>query len=279
MDRLWQDTRYGARLLIRFPGVTAAALLALALGTGVNTALFSVVNTVLLTPLPYRDPERLVALAGTAPGSDLPERFELGNDFYLHYKENSKLLDGLFVFGGGTSTLRTENRVERVGMAWPSNDMYGTLGVRPQLGRLPVPEDGDDVVVISDQLWSSWFGRDRSVIGKSYFVSDSTKRVIGVMPPEFQFPNERTMLWVANPVLLEDVEPGEFGAPVIARMKDGVTREQLAAELTALSKQLPARFGGSPGYARIIAQHRAVVDDLHELHEELSRRGLVAGGA
>jgi hypothetical protein len=71
------------------------------------------------------------------------------------------------------STLRTESRVERVGMAWPSNDMYATLGVRPQLGRVPVAEDGDDVVVISDQLWSSWFGRDPSVIGKSYFVSDA----------------------------------------------------------------------------------------------------------
>ena len=258
------DLRHAWRALLRTPGFLVTCVGILALAIGAVAGMFSVVNAVLLRPLPFEEPGRLVALGGTAPGSDLPERFELGTEFYLHYKENSKLLDGLFVFGGGTSTLRTENRVERVGMAWPSNDMYGTLGVRPQLGRLPVPEDGDDVVVISDQLWSSWFGRDPSVIGKSYFVSDSTKRVIGVMPPDFQFPNERTMLWVANPVLLDDVEPGEFGAPVIARMKDGVTREQLAAELTTLSKQLPARFGGSPGYARVIAQHRAVVDDLHD---------------
>jgi putative ABC transport system permease protein len=258
------DLRHAWRALLRTPGFLVTCVGILALAIGAVAGMFSVVNTVLLRPLPFKEPERLVALAGTAPGSDLPERFELGNDFYLHYKENSKLLDGLFVFGGGTSTLRTENRVERIEMAWPSNDMYSTLGARPQLGRLPVPEDGDDVVIISDQLWSSWFGRDPSVIGKSYFVSDSMKQVIGVMPPDFQFPNDRTMLWVATPILLEQVRPGQFGAPVIARMKNGVTREQLAAELTTLSKQLPARFGGSPAYARIIAQHRAVVDDLRE---------------
>lgn len=258
------DLRHAWRALMRTPGFLVTCVGILALAIGAVASMFSVVDTVLLRPLPFREPERLVALGGTAPGSDLPARFDLGRDFYLQYKEHSKLLDGVFLFGGGTSTLRTENRVERIGMAWTSIDMFSTLGVSPQLGRLPVPEDGDDVVLISDQLWSSWFGRDPSVIGKSYFVSDSMKQVIGVMPPEFQFPNDRTMLWVAAPVRLEDVRPGELGAPVIARMKRGVTREQLAAELTTLAKQLPARFGGSPGYARIIAQYRAVVDDLHE---------------
>jgi putative ABC transport system permease protein len=258
------DLRHAWRALMRTPGffVTCVGILALAIGA--VAGMFSVVDTVLLRPLPFREPERLVALGGSAPGSDLPERFDLGADFYVHYKESSKLLDGIFMFGGGTSTLRTENRVERIPMAWPTNDMYATLGVRPQLGRLPRPEDGDDVVVISDKLWSSWFGRDPSVIGKSYFVSDSMKQVIGVMPPEFRFPSDATMLWVATPLLPEQIQPGQFGAPVIARMKAGVTHEQLAAELTALSKQLPTRFGGSPAYARIIAQHHALVDDLRE---------------
>ena len=94
------------------------------------------------------------------------------------------------MFGSGTSTLRTENRVERIPMAFPTNDMYATLGVRPQLGRLPVPEDLDRVVVISDRLWSTWFGRDPAVIGKSYFVSGQMREVIGVMPPEFRFPSD-----------------------------------------------------------------------------------------
>ena len=258
------DLRHAWRALRRTPGFLVTCVGTLALAIGAVAGMFSVVDSVLLQPLPFREPERLVAIGGTAPGSDLPQRFDLGYDFYLHYKESSKLLDGVFVFASGTSTLRTENRVERVGMTWPSNDMYATLGVTPQLGRLPRTEDGDGVVLISDELWSSWFGRDPKVIGKTYFVSDGMKQVIGVMPPDFRFPLERTMVWVATPVPLDEVRPGEFGAPIVARMKPGVTREQLAAELTTLSKQLPARFGGSPAYARIIAQHRAVVDDLRE---------------
>src|SRR6185436_8300928 len=100
---------------------------------------------------------------------------------------------------------------------------------------------------------------DRSVIGKSYFVSDTIRQIIGVMPPEFQIPSDQTMLWVATPIRLEDVRPGQGGMTVVARMKPGVTRDQLAAELTRLSKELPARFGGPPAYARLIQQHRAVV--------------------
>src|SRR3712207_9460741 len=90
---------------------------------------FGVVSRVLLKPLPFPNPERLVVVEGTAPGSDLPELFGVGMEFYVHYKERSKLLDGIFMFSSGTSTFRTENRVERIRMAWPSNDMYATLEI------------------------------------------------------------------------------------------------------------------------------------------------------
>ena len=256
------ELRHATRALLRTPGFFATSVGTLALAIGAVAGMFSVVNTVLLKPLPFPNPDRLVVLSGTAPGSDLPETFGLGLDFYFHYKENSKLLEGLFAFGGGTSTLRTDDRVERIPMAWPTNDMYATLGVRPQLGRVPVPEDADRVVLISDQLWSSWFGRDPKVIGRSYFVSGEMRQVIGVMPPEFHFPSDRTMLWVAGEARLDEVRPGNFGLPIVARMKDGVTREQLALELTKLSKGLPERFGGPPNYARIIEQHSAVVEPV-----------------
>src|SRR5262245_58277316 len=257
-----RDLRHAWRALLRTPGFLVTSVGTLALAIGAVAGMFSVVNTVLVQPLPFRDPDRLVALGGTAPGSDLPERFDLGSDFYLQYKEHSKLLDGIAILGSGTSTLRADERVERIPMAWPTIDMYAMFGVRPQLGRLPVPEDDDDVVVISDRLWSSWFGRDPSVIGKSYFVSDGMKQVIGVMPPEFRFPSDETMLWVASPVRLEEVRPGQLGAVVVARMKRGVTAEQLTTELTTLSKGLPDRFGGPPNYARFIERHRAVVEPL-----------------
>ena len=256
------DFRHGWRALVRTPAFLITSVVTLALAIGAVVGMFTVVNTVLLRPLPFPDPDRLVVVAGTAPGSDLPERFGLGQEFYLHYKERSQLLDGIFLFGAGTSTLRTENRVERIPMAFPTNDIYATLGARPQVGRLPLPDDGDRVVVISDRLWTTWFGRDPAVVGKTYFVSGEMREVIGVMPPEFSFPSEETLLWVAGEVRPSEIRPGQLGAPVVARMKPGVTREQLGVELTRLSKELPARFGGSPNYARIIEQHTAVVEPV-----------------
>jgi predicted permease len=256
------DFRYARRSLIRTPGFLVTSVVTLALAIGAVVGMFGVVNTVLLQPLPFPDADRLVVLSGTAPGSDLPDRFSLGPDFYLHYKERSRLLDGIFMFNSGTSTLRTDQRVERIGMAWPTNSVYATLGVRPQIGRLPLPEDEDHVVLISDQLWSSWFGRDPAVIGKTYFVSGAMRQVIGVMPPEFAFPSEETQLWVAGDVQPAEIRAGQPGSPVVARMKPGVTREQLAGELTRLSKELPGRFGGPSSYARLIEQHSAVVEPI-----------------
>ena len=258
------DFRHGWRALLRTPGFFVTSVVTLALAIGAVVGMFNVVNTVLLRPLPFPDPDRLVVVSGTAPGSDLPDRFGPGPEFYLHYKERSQLLDGIFMFGAGTSTLRTADRVERIPMAWPTNDIYATLAVRPQLGRLPVHDDADRVVVISDQLWTRWFGRDPGVIGKRYFVSGEMREVVGVMPPEFHFPNDETLLWVAGEVRAAEIRPGQLGATPVARMKPGVTREQLAVELTRLSKELPARFGGPPNYARIIGQHSAVVDPLLE---------------
>ncbi|HEX6317034.1 MAG TPA: ABC transporter permease, partial [Gemmatimonadaceae bacterium] len=256
------DFRHAWRGLLRTPGFLITSVATLALAIGAVSGMFSVVNTVLLKPLPFPNADRLVVLSGTAPGSDLPERFGLGFDFYFHYKENSKLIDGIFAFGGGTSTLRADERVERIGMAWPTNDMFTTLGARPMLGRLPVPEDNGQVVLISDRLWDQWFGRDSSVIGRSYFVSDAMRTVIGVMPPEFQFPSDQTMLWVPAEAQLSQVQPGNLGMPIVARMKEGVTTEQLARELTQISKSMPARFGGPPNYARLIEQHSALADPL-----------------
>ena len=261
---LTRDMRHALRGMLRTPGFFITAVGTLALAIGAVTGMFSVVNTVMLRQLPYPNPDDLVAVAGTAPGSDLPPEFGLGNEFYLHYKERSKLIEGLFTFSGGTSTLRTNDRVERIPMAWPTNDMYKTLGVRPQLGRLPVPEDGDDVVVITDRLWNTWFGRDPSVIGKSYFVSDSMKQIVGVLPESFKFPWEQVLLFVSGEVRLEQVRPGNFGGNMIARKKPGVSDEQLTAELTTLAKELPGRFGGSPGYARVIQQYKTIVAPMLE---------------
>ena len=258
------DLRHAWRALLRTPVFLATAVGTLALAIGAVAGMFNVVRTVILDPLPYPDADRLVTIAATAPGSDLAPRFSPGVEFAVHYRDHSKLLESLFIFGGGTSTFRTPDRVERASMSWVEPDMWRVFGVQPLLGRLPRPEDNDDVALISYRTWQTWFGGDTAVIGRSYFVSDSIKQIIGIMPASFQFPSENTALWIPNPIRPEDIRVGQGGASMIARMKPGVTREQLAAELTQISKGLPERFGGSPQYARIISQHRALVDPLKD---------------
>ena len=147
-------------------------------------------------------------------------------------------------------------------MAFPSDGIYQTLGVAPIEGRLPKPEERDSVVLISDRLWQTWFNRDKSIIGKSYFISGTMRQVVGVMPADFRFPSDNTLVWVPGEPNIQQVQPGNLGAPIVARMKPGVTTQQLAEELTRISKSLPERFGGAAPYQRFIQQHRALVDPL-----------------
>ncbi len=259
-----RDLRLAARALKRTPGFTLLAVGMLGLAIGATAGMFGVVNTILLHPLPFAHADRLVHIAASAPGTDYPPEFGVGPEFYLQYKEQSKLLEDVSTYNSGTSTLRVNDRVERVRMSWPTNSMYATLGAKPILGRLPVAEDESHVAVISYALWTSWFGRDSSVIGRSYFMSGAMRTVIGIMGPEFRFPDDGTLLWIASVIRPEGITPGDFGPGLVGRMAPGATPEAVAAELTALAKRLPERFGGPPSFARMIAQHRAVVRPLAE---------------
>jgi predicted permease len=259
LENVGRDLRHAWRSLLRTPGFLVAAVGTLSLAIGAVAGMFNVVNTVLLEPLPFPEADRLVYLMGTAPGSDLPQRYDLSTEFYVYYKERSKLIDGLFALPGGTATFQAGNRVERILQARPTNEMYATLGVRPQIGRLPIEADGVDAILISDRMWSSWFGRDSSVIGKRFFARSGMKQIIGVMPPEFRFPDENTLLWESNAMRVNGQPLGNLGLPIVARMKKGVTAEQLAAELMRLTKELPERFAATPNYTRFINQHRALV--------------------
>jgi len=258
-----QDLRHAGRALRRTPGFTALAVGMLGLAIGANAGMFGVVNTVLLRPLPYSNQDRLLYIAASAPGSDFPPEFGVANEFYVQYKEQSKLLEDVSTFNSFTSTLRVEDRVERVRMSAPTNSLYSTLGTRPILGRLPVAEDENNVAVISYALWTSWFGRDSSVLGRSYQISGQMRAIIGVMGPEFRFPSDGTLLWIAGEIRPTDIRnPGRFGTNLVARMVPGATPETVAQELTNLARRLPERFGGPPSYARTIEQHRAVVRPL-----------------
>jgi predicted permease len=221
--------------------------------------MFSIVNRVLLDPLPFANAERLVHIGASAPGSDFPSEFGVSDEFYVHYREQSKLLEDVSTYNSFSSTLRAADRVERVRMSWPTNSMYSVLGVKPILGRLPVAADDDRAVVISHALWTSWFGGDTAILGKMVEASGSPREVIGIMGPDFRFPDDGTLLWISDEITANEVEVGRFGISLVGRLKPGTTPEALARELNTLASRLPDRFGGTPNYKTLIGQHRAVV--------------------
>lgn len=258
------NLRYALRSLRRSPAFVALTVSTLGLAIGATAGIWSVVDTVLLDPLPFPHPDRLVDISGTAPGSDLPEGFALSPEFYLQYREQADLLDGIAIYNSFTSTLRTDDRVERIRMSMPTATLFDTLEVRPILGRLPAAEDEDRVAVISHTLWLTWFGADPAVIGRTYQMSGQPRTVIGVMGPEFRFPDAGSLLWIPAVFDEEDFVPGSFGFPLVARLKPGVTREALVEQLRSVARQLPERYGGTPAYARLIEQHRPIVLPLEE---------------
>ena len=254
--------RHALRTLRRSPGFTATVVGTLGLAIGTITAVFAVLDHVLLSPLPYAHPERLVFIAATAPGSDMKGEFGPAGEFFLQYQDSAKLVEDVAIYGNFTNTLRVGDRVERIRMGVASRSLYSTLGARPALGRLPLPADEDRAVVISDALFRSWFGSDPSVVGRSYDIAGKRRTIVGVMRPEFRFPSSRTLLWVVGDVRAEGLTPGGFGYNMVGRLAEGASLPAAEAELTALARRLPERFGGSPGYARLIEQHRAVVRPL-----------------
>lgn len=244
-------------------GYALTAVLMLALAAGVVAGLYTVVHQLLLTPLPYAEPQRLVYVAGTAPGSELTGEFGLSREFPVHYSERSQLLDGVATYSSFTNTLRADDRAERLWMSSASASLFATLGVAPALGRLPGPQDREVVVVLSDQLWAEWFNRDPTVIGRTVVLFGAARQVVGVMPPGFHFPQDNVLLWMSRQTMAADIqEVGSFENGMVARLKPGVSEAQLADELSVLARELPERFGGSTAYADTISKFRAVVRPL-----------------
>ena len=264
MERWSREFRHAARRLGRAPGFTLVVVATLALAIGANAAIFSVVNPVLLETLPYPHADRLVHIGGTAPGTDQPEEFGVPDELYFEYRESVSGLEDIALYGTGSSTSRAEGQVDQLFVTQATPSFFTTLGAQPLLGRLPTDEDGGNVVVISHWLWRTWFASDPSVINKSYTFANATRTVIGVMKPEFRFPDERVAFWVPMTIRPAQATPGGFGPRVVARMKPGTDRAALTAQLEPLARRVQQRLGGPAPYARIMERHRPVVKPLRE---------------
>jgi putative ABC transport system permease protein len=259
LEELRIDVTHALRGLRRAPGFSVMTVVTLGLALGALAGIYTVVDAVILRPLPFTDPDRIVFIVGSAPGEREGE-IGVSPEMYLQYKD-AKLVEHVSVQGyGGNRTLRVDDQAERIPTWFPTPDLFAALGVEPLLGRLPAAADDGKVVLLSHRLWTRMFDGDPGVIGRTVEADGVLRTVIAVMKPDFWWLNDGHLLWVPidiTPATIE--EPGQFELRLVARMAHGATTEQIAEELTGLARGLPERFGASPEYARVIEKHRAVV--------------------
>ena len=245
------DVRYAFRTLRKNPGFTAVVLLTLALGIGANAAMFSVVNAVVLRPLPYRDAAQLVVVWGNLHRPGVTEIPASAGEF-VDYRERSQVFEQIAAYDTLDFNLTGAGDPERIDGAIVSPSLFPLLGVAPELGRTFLPHEerpGEDrVIVLSHRLWERRFGADRRAIGTTIVLDGAPVEIVGVMPASFAFPNETVDLW--KPLLL-DAEAvstnnrGSHGFSVVARMKRGVTLAQAKADLDRATAPFKDEYPGN----------------------------------
>jgi putative ABC transport system permease protein len=234
------DLKYALRMLVRTPAFTIVAVLALALGIGANTAIFSVIDTVLLRPLPYEKPERLVQVFGTGPQLD---KVPSSPANFLDWKERNQVFEQIAAYNGTTFTWLSGEMPERLRACRVSADLFHLLGVQPSVGRSFTREEDEigrnEVAVLSHDFWQTRFGGESAVIGRPLVLNDKSYTVIGIMPPGFTFPDPRIQLW--TPIAFSTAERATRDTnylSVIARLKEGIALSQASAQMNALAKQI-----------------------------------------
>jgi putative ABC transport system permease protein len=250
MNTLWQDLRYGARMLTKSPGFTAVAVVALALGIGANTAIFSVVNAVLLASLPYRDADRLATVWEVRRERDPRGQNVINMANFFDWKEQNNVFEDMAAFFDTRSNLTGDGEPEEIPGQMATPNLFSLLGANAMLGRTFTPDDGKPdrprVVVISHGLWQRRFGSDPSIIGRKLMLNNQDATVIGVMPPDFSWhvrngsmtrqPAEVWSPWQIESEMRQR-RRGRF-ASAVARLKPGVTLTQAQAAMDAIGARL-----------------------------------------
>jgi putative ABC transport system permease protein len=272
MEKLIQDLRYGVRTILKQPGFTAIAIMALALGIGANTAIFSVVNAVLLRPLPFANPGSIVMVYNTAEKED---RFSVTYPDFIDWRNGQQSFQQLAAYSTRDFTLTGTGDPVRLRGAMVTSELFPILGVQPKLGRFFRPEEDKPdmrVAILSHQMWQEHFASDPNICEKVIQLHGQSFNVAGVMPKGFAFPLQNDPVidfWTTTAILQEGAAPltvqrGNHALSVIARLKDGVTLEQAQADMSglvnALGSQYPdtnAQFG-----VRVAPLHKDLVRDI-----------------
>jgi len=249
MDQLLQDMRFGWRLLLRSPGFTTSAVLALAVGIGATTAVFTLLDRVVLRPLPYADPDRLAMVWDTNPGKALTHE-RISPVTFLDYRNQKQVFEDAAGWWYPQVNVTEPGRDPlRVNTVEASGNFFAVIGVQPLMGAgFPATEFNgrDPVAVISHKLWRDRFNSDPSIIGKPITLSDAPYRVVGVMPPGFDFPNG-TDIWQRLQWDFAQHSRGAHFVESLFRLTRGMTTEQANAELRALTTRLGMEFRATNG--------------------------------
>ena len=280
LEQLAQDLRFAVRTLRKSPGFTATVVLTLTLATGATTSIFSVVNGVLLRPLPFADPDRLVQIYGRTFASDVglpepdPVTGPVGTIELAQYAAQSTTFAGFAAYDLGTRHLDGPDGAERLTAISADRTFFSLLGVEPVAGRTFRIDDPLDVVVISGRLWQRRFNRDPALVGRRVTLDDRPSTVIGVMPDSFQFPynaaslldgalpESRTDVWVPAPPLLPlPNNVPRRRARVTARLKPGVSLDAASAELRVIAQRVEADLYAGNGL-RVGVRVRPLVEEV-----------------
>jgi putative ABC transport system permease protein len=244
MQTLIQDIRYAVRSLIKRPSFVLIAVTTLAFGIGANTAIFTVVNAVLLRPLPYPEPERLVVFEGINPSRGIPASNMSVPDF-ADWRNQTQSFEKIGGFVTGNAFLVSSDESERVRGTWVTEDYFGLLRTPALKGRVIQADDykegGENVAVLSYGLWLRRFGGSDSVIGSKVMLSNTSTTVIGVMPPTFDYPTQ-TDVWSALSINPAKEERDNRFLNVVARLKNGVPIDQAQAEMNIISDRLAKSY-------------------------------------
>lgn len=246
MNSIFTDIRYGLRGLLKRPGATAIALVTLALGIGVNTAIFSAVDSILLRPLPLKDPDRLVSLWEQTPTLGIQQNQVAPANFF-DLRNQSQVFEGLGAYGPLDINFTGGGEPDRLDGQLVTANVFSILGVAPALGRAFLPNEDqpgqEHVVVLSYALWQRRFNGDPSIVNRNITLNGESHTVVGVMPRTFFFPQRETELWV--PWAMESDQAsgrGDHYLGVVARLKPEVTIERANADVAAIGQRLSAEY-------------------------------------
>ncbi|WP_224362168.1 ABC transporter permease [Hyalangium versicolor] len=262
------DLRHALRALRRTPGFTLTAILSLALGLGATNAMFAVVNGVLLRPPPYAEPDRLVLVWTTSPSRNMT-RLPSSEPDFRDFRRQAQAFEEISAYSTGDHSLQTAEVPERVRGLSVAGDMLKVLKVHPALGRGFLPEEEifgqHRVVLISQGLWKRRFGKDPAVLGKSLNLDGQEHTIVGVLPPEVDFPRPDVTVWV--PLAFEPGQPqssrGNRSLEILGRLRPGITMERANKELETISRRLEQEHSENSGLsATALSLHEYRVGDL-----------------